>query len=260
MSDPAPGCSSKHPGAVRVPRTPRRAGLRARLSQRSRTLGTPDPCDVSGASRCPSRRSSCCPWRQCGCQTSPSLPGRKPFMSLHGLLDVVVRDPALDEAVKAMRRRPPDACRPRRPARRPPLRRRRAGPRDRADGARRHRDRPGGRGPGGRAAHPAAAGHDRGVPVLGDAAARAALAPLGHRGPTPRRAAAPGAPEGGRPGDRAGLRRRRADPLRAPAAGQGARRPGAGGAAHRAERRSRQDGRGARGGCVLPGRTGREAR
>ncbi|CCA56212.1 Transcription-repair coupling factor [Streptomyces venezuelae ATCC 10712] len=45
----------------------------------------PGPCDVSGCSRCP----------------PPSPTGMESFMSLHGLLDVVVKDAALAEAVKA---------------------------------------------------------------------------------------------------------------------------------------------------------------
>ena len=53
-------------------------------------------------------------------------------MSLHGLLDAVVRDPALAEAVKAAADGNRHARRPRRPAGRPALRRRRAGPLRRA--------------------------------------------------------------------------------------------------------------------------------
>ena len=59
-------------------------------------------------------------------------PDESPPMSLHGLLDAVVKDAALAEAVAGRRRRQPHARRPGRPARRPPLRGRRAGPRGRA--------------------------------------------------------------------------------------------------------------------------------
>ncbi|CAM5543369.1 hypothetical protein STANM309S_00957 [Streptomyces tanashiensis] len=127
-------------------------------------------------------------------------------------------------------------------------------------GARGDRDRPGGRGPGRRAAVAPGPGHGRRVPLLGDPAARAALAPVRHRRPPARRAAAAGAPQGRRSRRRSRQRGRRAHPFRAPAAGQGSRGPGARGVEEWADRRPERGRRGPRGRRVLPGGAGREAR
>ena len=128
-------------------------------------------------------------------------------MSLTGLLDVVVEDggdPALRAALEAARsgaRADLDLTAP--PGARPFAVAALAAPR-RPAGAGRHGDRPGGRGPGGRAARPAAGGRRRRVPVLGDAAARAAQPAQRHRRPPARRAAPAGPPR---------RRRRRAGPV-----------------------------------------------
>ncbi len=66
--------------------------------------------------------------------------------------------------------------------------------RRRPPGARGHRHQPRGRRPGRRARLPARPGPGRGLPVLGDAAARAALAALRHGRPPPGRAAPPRPP------------------------------------------------------------------
>ncbi|CAK7288034.1 hypothetical protein SGPA1_51000 [Streptomyces misionensis JCM 4497] len=158
------------------------------------------------------------------------------------------------------RGRQPHARRPRRSPGGPPLLGRRPGPRDRPHRARGHGDRPRGGGPGGGAALAAAARGHRGVPLLGDAAARAPQPPQRHRRPAPRRAAPPRPPPRRRPRDRPGLRRRRTRAIRAPAAGQGPRRPGARGPAHRSERRSERRGGGPRGRRLRTGRAGGEAR
>ena len=105
--------------------------------------------------------------------------------------------------------------------------------RRRPAGARRHRDQPRGRRPRRRAGLPARPEPGRGLPVLGDAAARAAVAALGHGRPAAGRAAPPRPP------------RREPSPVQvvvapvrvaAAAAAQGPRRPRAGGADHRRRR------------------------
>ena len=175
----------------------------------SRTLEDPGPSHVSGV------------------RVAHPRDGRA-LMSLHGLLDAVVKDPALAEAVQAAADGNRHARRPGRPARRPPLRvaalaREPAAPVLAVTAT-------------GREAEDLAAALRSllppdgvvGVPVLGDAAARAALAALA----TPSAAASPccAASPTRAPTTRTTgpvSRRRRARPLRAPAAGQGPRRPGA---------------------------------
>ena len=115
-------------------------------------------------------------------------------MTLTGILDVLIAertgDPALRGALEAARAGGRRAARPHRTARRPAVRAGRPRRPRRSSGARRHRDRARGRGPRDRAARPAAARLGRRVPVLGDAAARAAQPAQRHRRPPPRRCCA----------------------------------------------------------------------
>ena len=105
---------------------------------------------------------------------------------------------------------------------------------------------------------PADAG--RGLPGLGDAAARAALAALRH-GRAPARRAAPARPPGDATSRRAAARGRRAGPLRAAAAAQGARRPRAGASCAAGDEADLDDGRPPAGRHRLrPGRPGHQAR
>ena len=153
-------------------------------------------------------------------------------MSLRGVLDVVLTDPALAQVVApagaaelAVTAAPPvqplvaAALAARQPGAGVPVLVVTAGERDAdavADRAALLRPRPAG----------------RGLPRLGDAAARAAQPPRGHRRPAAGRAARP------RPTPRTGAadrRARRAGAQRAAAAGARARRPGAGRAEARAE-------------------------
>ncbi len=181
-------------------------------------------------------------------------------MSLHGLLDAVVKDTALAEAITAA-----------------------------ADGNRMHVDLVGPPAPAPFTV--AALARDAGRPVLAvtatgreaedlAAALRSLLPPEGvveypswetlpHERLSPRsdtvgrrlavlRRLAHPRPR--RPRDRPGLRRRRARALRAPAAGQGVGRPGAGLTADRSERRPERDRRGPRSRGVRARGAGREAR
>ena len=123
-----------------------------------------------------------------------------------------------------------------------------------------HRHRPRGRGPGRRPALLPAGRPGRRLPVLGDAAARAAQPPQRHRRP-PARGAAPADPPGReRPGVRPARRRGRPDPRGAAAAGQGARRAGAGLPVGRRRAPAGGGRRGAGRGGVHPHRPGRAAR
>ena len=184
-------------------------------------------------------------------------------MTLSGLLDAVLPDPALAQAVASAGRR---LARPDRAAGAAPVRRRRAGRRPaqrrrRPAGAGRHRHRPGRRGPGRRAALPAARRRGRRLPVLGDAAARAALA----RARTPSAGGWPccagsptRAPTTRRP-DRCGSWSRRSGRVLQPQVpGLGELEPVAARAGD--DGRPGRPGRAAGRGRLRPGRAGREAR
>ena len=109
--------------------------------------------------------------------------------------------------------------------------------RRRSHRAGRRRDRARGRGPDRGARGPARPRLGRALPGLGDAAARAAEPPQRHRRPSARRAAPDQAPRH-RGQQRPAQGGRRADPLGAPAAGEGAGRPRAGRAGRRRRRSS----------------------
>ena len=149
---------------------------------------------------------------------------------------------------------------PDRPRRDASLRRRGARRPHRPAGARGDGDRARGGGPGLRARQPAAGRPGRAVPLLGDAAARAAVAARRHGGPPARRPAPPGAPGPHRPRDRPGRRRGRAGPVTAAAAGARARRPRAGRARAGPGVRPRRRRPAPRRPGVRPGGAGREAR
>ena len=187
---------------------------------------------------------------------------------LTGLFAAALADPGLARArdLRALRCRAGRRPRPDRPGRAAPVRgRRRRGRRARGwrrpPGARGHRHHPGGRGPRRGAGRPAPGGAGRGLPGLGDAAARAALAalatPSGGGWPCcagwPTRTDAHGA----------GPLRVVVAPVRsrAAAAAQGPRRPGAGASCAAGD--ERRPGRGrppARRHRVRPGRPGHQAR
>ncbi len=158
-------------------------------------------------------------------------------MKLAGLTAAALADPALARARQLAQRGDTEQVDLTAPAVAAPVRHRR--PRRRAAGPRGHRDQPGGRRPGRGARLPARPRPGRGLPVLGDAAARAALAraPTRSGGGWPCCAGSPTRVRGV-----AAARGRRAGPLGAAAAAQGPRRPRAGGAA--GGRRGRARGRG----------------
>ena len=98
------------------------------------------------------------------------------------------------------------------------------------------------------------------LPLVGDAAPRAALAAQRHRRPAPRRAATDRAPRPARHGIRPAVGGRRARARGAPAADQGARRPRAGRAAPRRRAPAARRRRRPRGGRLHPHRPRRAAR
>ena len=136
-------------------------------------------------------------------------------MTLSGLLDVVLTDPAL---ARVSPRPAVRLARPHRAAGAAPVRRRRARGRRRPRrrrpaGARGHRDRPGGRGPGRRAALPAARRTRSSVYPAWETLPHERLSPAHrHRRPPAGRAAPARPPRRRRPGDRPGPGRRRAGP------------------------------------------------
>ena len=111
-----------------------------------------------------------------------------------------------------------------------------------------------------RAVRAAAGRIGRGVPAVGDAAARAALAAVGHRRPAARGAAPARPPRPRRAGRRPAPGRGRPGARAAAADGRRARRPRAGRAAGRRRDRARRPGRAAGRGRVRAGRHGRAAR